>query len=132
MSSITLKAQNKLPEEQAISDKTKKEHQKLLAQLLKVHNQESNCNTAFGRIRELRHNATETEPSLSLTPKGLASRRKFALNGIAISFIFTLLLDQLWCAIGWSSTQRWCTNSNSSFFTPSSISSGAINLVDMK
>ena len=96
----------------------------MLEQLLKVHDQERNCNVAFGSIRELGHNATKTVASLGLT--------EFTLYGIAISFIFTLLLNQLWWTIGRSSTQRRTTEPNSSFFAPSSIGSGAINLVDMK
>ena len=69
---MTLKTRNKVPEERVISDKTKKEHQKLLEQLLKVDYQEGNCDATFGSIREFRHDATEAEASLGLT--------KFALS----------------------------------------------------
>ncbi len=101
MSSITLKTRNQLPEEGAIAAKAKKEHQKLLEQLLKVDYQESNRDATFSRVRELRHDTTEAKASLGLT--------EFALDGIAISFIFTLLLEHLWFWISRSSTQRRTT-----------------------
>ena len=82
---MVLNIQNKPPEKRTISDKAKKEYKKLLEQLLQVDYQESNRDATFSSIREFRHDATEAEASLSLT--------KFALDGIAESFIFTLLFD---------------------------------------